>query len=199
MDPFIRRTRTVQIGAGVYRVGTPTLRTVLLACELFGGEISRAWEAVKKVRTITGGQLDPDHLILLFIGRRPAELGEVLETFIAGPPVSARWPHGELLRQVVQLVDMPAIVESLQLDHAIEQRADPVEDDTWARTLTKLGERFGCAPHEILDWPYLVFSAVRDVLQDPEGKRQKWVDLDPETEQWFRDLGLDPTGTTGKA
>lgn len=189
-----RPTVNVRWNDRVFVCGPPTGRTVVLAIALFPAEIV----AIARVAYAKDADMgsDPIGICLPAFLQAPEHLGTVLESCVAGGApgeISAAIasPEGRkkgiaerLVRAVADTCDLRRVCRELQLDSALESdemrptqvfRDPGGHVDAQTMGMVVLGQAFGCAPHEVLEWPFeeILDATIAMTPQDklrPEGR-----------------------------
>ena len=150
---LLRERRRVTAGGMTYEVGPATLATVELATTLLAIQVATCLDR--------RAELDAGQAGAILRTCRPPDLSRVLATCVSGPPLPE---HIEALAvlgaAVLELTDVISIADALQSLQA-EPPGEPEGEDISPGELAVVAcaARFGCAPHEVYDWPYTAFLA----------------------------------------
>lgn len=170
---FVREERPVRVAGRSYRVGPPTVGTVLLALGLL------ADRALAVAQALADGKLDAEtpleDLVAVF-SASPA-LPRVLATCVRGEDGLPALDLAELDKFSLQtltlaslhLCDIERIVESLSLREALEQAksgAQPLDYgfDVAAYNLVSAARALGVAPLDLTAWPWEAFLTAQRAL-----------------------------------
>lgn len=175
MNLLAPRSRGIEVGGRRFVCRPPTLATVALAMEVFSVEfwaLARAY--YHEGRTEVADALG---IIGLLCGERMAA---VLETCVSGQIPSDRDGQRALCEVVLAMTDVRALIASLNLSEAT--RSESIEDvarteddgsglSVFDEVAIALGQRLGCSPRDVYDWPYDGYLATaRHLMEQAKGE-----------------------------
>lgn len=170
---FVREERPVRVAGRSYRVGPPTVGTVLLALGLLSDRL------LAVVQAFANGKLDAEtplaDLVSVFSGS-PA-LPRVLATCVRDERGLAALDLAELDRGALQtitlavldLCDVERIAQSLSLSDALEQTSSGVQPidygfDVAAYNLVRVSRALDVTPQDLAAWSWEAFLTAQQAL-----------------------------------
>jgi len=173
LPDFIAERRVVYFKGRRYTVRRLTVAAVVRIEEEFAVEIAAGVCSYEESPDMWACG-DPLAIALALV-RDPRRLLRSLLAVVDTDEDPQAWPYMELARACLEMSDCATIVQDLKVD------GSPVESQD--KRFVEVAERFGVAPHEVMEWPFESFLATLAALFGGGVSEEQWfVPGDPRLE-----------------